>query len=73
VQIIGGLWDRAVPPSNDRFLDTRLPNNKLDLIDAGHCPGERTLRFPRGERRRVRGSGPALAFVGLGIMRAWHG
>ena len=36
VQIIGGLWDWAVPPSNHRYLDRRLPNSKLDLIDAGH-------------------------------------
>jgi pimeloyl-ACP methyl ester carboxylesterase len=40
VQIIGGLWDWAVPPSNDRFLDMRLPNSKLDLIDAGHFTWE---------------------------------
>ena len=36
VEIIGGLWDWAVPPSNHRYLDQRLPNSKLDLIDAGH-------------------------------------
>jgi pimeloyl-ACP methyl ester carboxylesterase len=40
VQIIGGLWDWAVPPSNHRFLDERLPHSKLDLIDAGHFTWE---------------------------------
>jgi len=40
VQIIGGLWDWAVPPSNHRYLDQRLPKSKLDLIDAGHFTWE---------------------------------
>jgi pimeloyl-ACP methyl ester carboxylesterase len=40
VQIIGGLWDWAVPPSNHRYLDQRLPNSKLDIIDAGHFTWE---------------------------------
>ena len=40
VEIIGGLWDWAVPPSNHRFLRERLPNSKLDLIDAGHFTWE---------------------------------
>ncbi|GAB3062194.1 alpha/beta hydrolase [Intrasporangium mesophilum] len=40
VQIIGGMWDWAVPPSNHRFLDQRLPKSKLDLIDAGHFTWE---------------------------------
>jgi pimeloyl-ACP methyl ester carboxylesterase len=40
VQIIGGLWDWAVPPSNHRFLHRGLPNSKLDLIDAGHFTWE---------------------------------
>jgi pimeloyl-ACP methyl ester carboxylesterase len=40
VQIIGGLWDWAVPPSNHRYLHQRLPKNKLDLIDAGHFTWE---------------------------------
>jgi len=40
VQIIGGLWDYAVPPSNHRYLHQRLPNNKLDLVDAGHFTWE---------------------------------
>jgi pimeloyl-ACP methyl ester carboxylesterase len=40
VQIIGGLWDWAVPPSNHRFLHERLPKSKLDLIDAGHFTWE---------------------------------
>lgn len=40
VQIIGGLWDWAVPPSNHRYLHQRLPNSKLDLVDAGHFTWE---------------------------------
>jgi pimeloyl-ACP methyl ester carboxylesterase len=40
VQIIGGLWDWAVPPSNHRYLHQRLPHSKLDLIDAGHFTWE---------------------------------
>jgi pimeloyl-ACP methyl ester carboxylesterase len=40
VQIIGGLWDWAVPPSNHRYLHERLPRSKLDLIDAGHFTWE---------------------------------
>jgi pimeloyl-ACP methyl ester carboxylesterase len=40
VQIIGGLWDWAVPPSNHRYLNQRLPNSKLDLVDAGHFTWE---------------------------------
>ena len=40
VQIIGGLWDFVVPPSNHRFLHLRLPNNKMDLIDSGHFAWE---------------------------------
>ena len=40
VEIIGGLWDWAVPPSNHRYLHQRLPKSKLDLIDAGHFTWE---------------------------------
>ena len=40
VQIISGLWDWAVPPSNHRYLDQRLPKSKLNLIDAGHFTWE---------------------------------
>jgi pimeloyl-ACP methyl ester carboxylesterase len=40
VQIIGGLRDWAVPPSNHRYLHERLPKSKLDLIDAGHFTWE---------------------------------
>jgi pimeloyl-ACP methyl ester carboxylesterase len=40
VQIISGLWDWAVPPSNHRFLHQRLTKSKLDLIDAGHFTWE---------------------------------
>jgi pimeloyl-ACP methyl ester carboxylesterase len=30
----------VVPPSNAEFLDERLPNSKLDIIDAGHFTWE---------------------------------
>jgi pimeloyl-ACP methyl ester carboxylesterase len=30
------MWDWAVPPSNHRYLHQRLPNSKVDLLDAGH-------------------------------------
>ena len=36
VQIIAGARDPAVPPVNAEFLQQRLPNVKLDLIDAAH-------------------------------------
>jgi pimeloyl-ACP methyl ester carboxylesterase len=36
VQIIAGARDPAVPPVNGQYLHERLPNSKLDLIDAGH-------------------------------------
>ena len=36
VQIIAGAHDPAVPPVNAEFLHERLPNSKLDILDAGH-------------------------------------
>lgn len=36
VQIIAGRRDRAVPLANAEFLDERLPNSQLAIIDAGH-------------------------------------
>jgi pimeloyl-ACP methyl ester carboxylesterase len=36
VQIIAGTRDPAVPPVNAEYLHERLPQSKLDLIDAGH-------------------------------------
>jgi pimeloyl-ACP methyl ester carboxylesterase len=36
VQIIAGKRDPAVPPVNGQYLHKRLPNSKLDLVDAGH-------------------------------------
>lgn len=36
VQIINGSQDDAVLPVNAEFLHARLPNSKLDFIDAGH-------------------------------------
>jgi pimeloyl-ACP methyl ester carboxylesterase len=40
VQIIAGGRDAAVPPVNAEFLDDRLPNSKLDIVDAGHFTWE---------------------------------
>jgi pimeloyl-ACP methyl ester carboxylesterase len=36
VTIINGRHDRVVPLSNAEFLDERLPNSRLAVIDAGH-------------------------------------
>jgi pimeloyl-ACP methyl ester carboxylesterase len=36
VTIINGRHDRVVPVSNAEFLDERLPNSRLRIIDAGH-------------------------------------
>jgi pimeloyl-ACP methyl ester carboxylesterase len=40
VQIIAGACDTAVPSANARFLHERLPQSKLDFIDAGHFAWE---------------------------------
>jgi pimeloyl-ACP methyl ester carboxylesterase len=40
VQIIAGARDPAVPPANAEFLHERLPNSKLDILDAGHFTWE---------------------------------
>ncbi|MFE9189504.1 alpha/beta fold hydrolase [Micromonospora sp. NPDC007208] len=40
VQIIAGEHDSAVPPVNAEFLHQRLPNSKLDYLDAGHFTWE---------------------------------
>ena len=40
VQIIAGAHDSAVPPVNAEFLHERLPNSRLDIIDAGHFTWE---------------------------------
>ena len=36
VTIINGRNDRVVPVANAEFLDERLPNSRLEIIDAGH-------------------------------------
>jgi pimeloyl-ACP methyl ester carboxylesterase len=40
VQIVTGGRDQAVPPVNGEFLHERLPNGRLDIIDAGHFTWE---------------------------------
>ncbi|MCU1427047.1 MAG: Alpha/beta hydrolase fold protein [Actinomycetia bacterium] len=42
VQVIAGARDSVVPPVNAEFLDQRLPNSKLDIVDAGHFTWEDT-------------------------------
>src|SRR5262245_295501 len=36
VQIINGLRDAVVPPSNAEYLHQHLPNSRLDLVDSVH-------------------------------------
>ena len=36
VTLINGRHDPVVPPANVEFLDERLPNSRVVLIDAGH-------------------------------------
>jgi pimeloyl-ACP methyl ester carboxylesterase len=40
VLIIAGARDPLVPPANAEFLDERLPNSKLNILDAGHYTWE---------------------------------
>jgi len=40
VLIIAGRRDRAVPLANAEFLDERLPNSRLVVLDAGHFAWE---------------------------------
>ncbi|MET9629572.1 alpha/beta hydrolase [Lentzea sp. NPDC006480] len=40
VQLLNGKNDPVVPPSNVEFLHGKLPNSKLDVIDAGHFAWE---------------------------------
>jgi pimeloyl-ACP methyl ester carboxylesterase len=40
VLIIAGARDPLVPPVNAEFLDERLPNSKLNILDAGHYTWE---------------------------------
>jgi pimeloyl-ACP methyl ester carboxylesterase len=40
VQIIAGARDTAVAPVNAEFLHERLPNSRLDILDAGHFTWE---------------------------------
>jgi pimeloyl-ACP methyl ester carboxylesterase len=40
VQIIAGAHDVLVPPVNAEFVDARLPNSKLDIVDASHFTWE---------------------------------
>jgi len=40
VQIITGRTDPIVPVANAEFLHARLPNSRLDVLDAGHLAWE---------------------------------
>ena len=44
VTIINGRHDRVVPVANAEFLDERLPNSRVVLIDAGHFVWEEAPR-----------------------------
>lgn len=44
VTIINGRHDRVVPVANAEFLDERLPNSRVSLIDAGHFVWEEAPR-----------------------------
>jgi pimeloyl-ACP methyl ester carboxylesterase len=44
VTIINGRHDRVVPPSNAAFLDERLPNGRVVLLDHGHFVWRRRRR-----------------------------
>ena len=55
VTIINGRHDRVVPVANAEFLDERLPNSRLVIIDAGHfvweeAPAEYAADHPRVAR-----------------------
>jgi pimeloyl-ACP methyl ester carboxylesterase len=49
VQVINGRHDPVVPVSNAEYLHERLPNSRLDLVDAGHFVWEENA----GEYARV--------------------
>jgi pimeloyl-ACP methyl ester carboxylesterase len=36
VQVVAGRWDPLVPLANAEYLQTWLPNSRLDVLDAGH-------------------------------------
>jgi pimeloyl-ACP methyl ester carboxylesterase len=44
VTIINGRDDRVVPVANAEFLDQRLPNSRLEIVDAGHFVWEEAPR-----------------------------
>ena len=57
VTIINGRHDRVVPVANAEFLDERLPNSRVALIDAGHfvweeAPAEYAVDHPRLDHGR---------------------
>ena len=44
VQIVAGRRDRVVPLANAEFLDARLPNSRLTVVDSGHFVWEEVPR-----------------------------
>jgi pimeloyl-ACP methyl ester carboxylesterase len=44
VTIINGRYDPVVPLANAEFLDERLPNSRLEIIDGGHFIWEEAPR-----------------------------
>ena len=54
VTIINGRHDRVVPAANAEFLDERLPNSRLAIIDAGHFVWEEApAEYASSPRRRT--------------------
>ena len=56
VTIINGRHDRVVPLANAEYLDARLPNSRIVIIDAGHfvweeAPAEYASVHPRVDHR----------------------
>ena len=55
VTLINGRHDPVVPLSNVEFLDERLPNSRLVVLDAGHFVWRRCRRnTPRSSWTRSR-------------------
>jgi pimeloyl-ACP methyl ester carboxylesterase len=44
VQLVAGIRDALVPRGNVEYLHARLPNSKLDILDAGHFLWEESAK-----------------------------
>ncbi|MGN6169706.1 MAG: alpha/beta fold hydrolase [Solirubrobacteraceae bacterium] len=60
VTIINGRHDRVVPLANAEFLDERLPNSRVVLIDGGHFIWEEApAEYASAVLDSIAGSGPS--------------